>query len=240
LLREDGGPRVSDVSDPANGSRGLGQGWRSPTDAGSLEHFSEADLLARRRQVIELEDGHKFITTTDGKCYICSYCKSIPEFDKRYQEHLSYFEEIYRRDLTELGKVSSNRRLFENQMEVLEDKIKLYIAKKQANLDRHTASIKDHIGADEYKIRESKIPKSIKKEFRNRLLGRPGTPRKNPDGTQKIYKGEEHPRWAGASEWEVPGQRDTYRMLLLEDKVNGNKTWGWTNTHYEHILDIDI
>ncbi|WP_416905708.1 polymorphic toxin-type HINT domain-containing protein [Micromonospora echinospora] len=48
------------------------------------------------------------------------------------------------------------------------------------------------------------------------------------------YLGREHPWWAGAKEYRVPGRPDSDRILEKE-LPNGVKVYGWTSTHYKKI-----
>lgn len=48
------------------------------------------------------------------------------------------------------------------------------------------------------------------------------------------YSGREHPWWAGAKEYRVPGRPETDRILEKE-LPNGTKVYGWTSTHYQKI-----
>ncbi|QXV63070.1 polymorphic toxin-type HINT domain-containing protein [Amycolatopsis sp. TNS106] len=48
------------------------------------------------------------------------------------------------------------------------------------------------------------------------------------------YQGREHPWWAGAKEYRVPGRPETDRILEKE-LPGGGKALGWTSTHYQKI-----
>jgi hypothetical protein len=52
--------------------------------------------------------------------------------------------------------------------------------------------------------------------------------------SHNTYRGGEHPWWAGAKEYRVPGRPETERILEKE-LPNGAKAYGWTNTHYRKI-----
>ncbi|MDG4828511.1 polymorphic toxin-type HINT domain-containing protein [Solwaraspora sp. WMMD1047] len=48
------------------------------------------------------------------------------------------------------------------------------------------------------------------------------------------YRGREHPWWAGAKEYRVPGRPDSDR-ILEKTLPGGEKVYGWTSTHYQKI-----
>ncbi|MFE1199740.1 polymorphic toxin-type HINT domain-containing protein [Streptomyces olivaceoviridis] len=52
--------------------------------------------------------------------------------------------------------------------------------------------------------------------------------------SHNTYSGREHPWWAGAKEYRVPGRPETDRILEKE-LPNGVKVYGWTSTHYQKI-----
>ena len=72
------------------------------------------------------------------------------------------------------------------------------------------------------------LPKSIRKAYEEIKLGR-GTPNLDSNGIQKIYQGRENKRWAGATEWLVPGDNGAHhRILKLGDKLGYVKNHDYT------------
>ncbi|MGC0402948.1 RHS repeat-associated protein [Streptomyces sp. SAI-126] len=55
--------------------------------------------------------------------------------------------------------------------------------------------------------------------------------------SHNVYGGKEHPWWAGAKEYRVPGRPETDRILVrtVQTKNGPVDVYGWTNTHYTKI-----
>jgi hypothetical protein len=55
--------------------------------------------------------------------------------------------------------------------------------------------------------------------------------------SHNVYGGKEHPWWAGAKEYRVPGRPETDRILVrtVQTKNGPVDVYGWTNTHYKKI-----
>lgn len=67
--------------------------------------------------------------------------------------------------------------------------------------------------------------KELREAYENILIGK-GTPNLDANGVQKIYKGRENPKWAGATEWLVPdgGKGYHHRILRMPDGRMGYVT----------------
>ncbi len=175
-------------------------------------------------------------------CYICSTCESIPEFEGKYADHLAKFRSLYKDDLTKLGAASRNMRLFDELMVKLEEKVARNIQREGSGLKKLIDSEIERLGAVEHARRLNDIPPKVVDEYRQLVLGKPGTPRFEPGTTsQTVHKGKENPRWADALEYEVPGMSNDFRILKLK-QADGTYKWGWTDQHYERgtIKEINL